>query len=167
MKKTIEFFNPKKHDRNQFDCGVDVLNTYLIKFANQDQKRSLTKIYVLAEETKIIGYYSISAHSILRNNLPDDHNLGGYNELPFLLLGRLAVDKNYHGQGFGDTLILHSFKTTLYAAETIGIMGIVVDAKDKKSASFYENFGFMRLSGNFNRLVLPITSIKKLLEKLV
>jgi 50S ribosomal subunit-associated GTPase HflX len=43
-------------------------------------------------------------------------------------------------KGYRDTLILHAFKTTMEATEKIGILGIVVDAKDKKAASFYEGF---------------------------
>ena len=162
----FEPLNPKKHDRKEFDCGVDVLNRYLQKFANQDQKRSLTRIYVLTEGEKIIGYYSLSAHSVLRDNLPANHRLGYYNNLPFLLLGRLAVDKKYQGQGYGDILIYHAFKTTLHAAESIGLLGIIVDAKDEKAASFYEGFGFIRSLGNPNRLFLPLSAIKSLLFEL-
>jgi len=160
----FEPLNPKKHDRKAFDCGVEALNRYLQKFANQDQKRSLTKVYVLADGAKIIGYYSISAHSVLRDNLPEEQKIGLYKDLPFLLLGRLAVDKAFQGRGYGDVMIFHAFKTTLRAAETVGIMGMAVEAKDEKSASFYESFGFMRLCGNRNRLVLPLSVIKSFIE---
>ena len=154
--------NRKKHDRKLFDCGVNALNQYLQKFANQDQKRSLTKIYVLANNTRIIGYYSLSAHSVNYDDLPDNIKIGGYRNIPFLLLGRLAVDKNYQGQGYGDTLIIHAFKTTMEVAEKVGILGIIVDAKDDKAASFYHGFGFQPLTGTKNRLVLPISAMKRL-----
>ena len=158
----FELLNPKKHDRQSFDCGVESLNLYIQKFANQDQKRSLTRVYVLADQKEIIGYYSISAHSVLRDNLPEDQKLGGYDTLPFLLLGRLAVAQKRQGQGYGDALIIHAFQTTVHAAEQVGVMGMVVDAKDDKAVSFYEGFGFMRLSGTPNRLVLPLSVIKRL-----
>lgn len=157
----FEILNPKTHNRNDFDCGVEALNQYLQKFANQDQKRSLTKIYVLTAEKSIIGYYSISAHSVLRDHFPENQSIGTYETLPFILLGRLAVDKRYQGQGYGDVLIHHAFETTVSAAETIGIMGMVVDAKNEKAFAFYEGFGFKPLSGTKNRLVLPLIAIKK------
>lgn len=157
----FEILNPKTHDRNDFDCGVESLNHYLRKFANQDQKRSLTKVYVLADGKTIIGYYSISAHSVLRDHFPESQSIGPYENLPFILLGRLAVDKRDQGQGYGDVLIYHAFEKTLYAAETIGIMGMVVDAKNENGLTFYEGFGFQRLSGTKNRLVLPLAAIKK------
>lgn len=157
----FEKLDKNKHDRKSFDCGIEALNLYLQRVANQDQKRSLTKTYVLAENTKIIGYYSISAHSVLRDNLPEDAKLSNYKDIPFLLLGRLAVDRAYQGQGYGDTLIIHAFNTTIDAAEKIGILGMIVDAKDDKAASFYEGFGFKRIQGTDNRLVLSLSAMKE------
>tara|TARA_B100001093_G_scaffold470170_1_gene491461 strand:- start:3646 stop:4137 length:492 start_codon:yes stop_codon:yes gene_type:complete len=160
----FEHLNPKKHDRKSFDCGVEALNLYLQRGANQDQRRSLTKIYVLAEGERVIGYYSISAHSVLRDNMPDDIKLASYKDVPFLLLGRLAVDKEFQGHGYGDAMIFHAFKTTLDAAEKIGILGMVVDAKDEKAVSFYEGFGFKRLTGSEKRLVLPLSVMETLIR---
>lgn len=162
----FERLDPKKHDRKAFDCGVEALNLYLQKYANQDQKRSLTRVYVLADGEKIVGYYSISAHSVSRDNLPENERLGGYEALPFLLLGRLAVDKKHQGKRYGDALIFHAFQTTVRAAETIGVMGVIVDAKDEKAAAFYKNFGFIRLSGTRNRLFLTLSVIKKLAKNI-
>lgn len=158
----FERLDSKKHDRKSFDCGVKALNLYLQRVANQDQKRSLTKVYVLADDKQIIGYYTISAHSVMRDNLPDTIKLASYKDIPFLLLGRLAVDKDFQGQGYGDALIFHVFKTTLGAAEKIGILGMIVDAKDEKAASYYEGFGFKRLTGTENRLMLPLSVMEDL-----
>ncbi|GJL62616.1 MAG: hypothetical protein NPIRA04_12700 [Nitrospirales bacterium] len=51
----FEPLQPKKHYCHQFDCGVETLNLYLQKFANQDQKRNLTKVYVLAEGERVMA----------------------------------------------------------------------------------------------------------------
>ncbi|NDW05112.1 GNAT family N-acetyltransferase [Jiella sp. 40Bstr34] len=155
--------DPKGHDRKSFDCGVPALNLYLQRYANQDLKRSLTRIYVLADGPSIIGYYSISAHSVRRDHLPDDVQAGPYGDIPFLLLGRLAVDRRWQGQGYGDALIVHAFDTTRKAASQIGILGMIVEAKNEKAAAFYEGFGFRRLAVTTNRLVLPITAMDSLL----
>jgi GNAT superfamily N-acetyltransferase len=154
----IELLDPKRHNRDDFDCGVQALNRYLQQFANQDQKRGLSKIYVIAGDTRIIGYYSLSAHSVSRENLPPSIPIGNYRDIPFLLLGRLAVDKRFQGQGYGDAMIYHAFKTTKQLAEQVGILGMIVDAKDEKAVAFYLRFGFRRIEGSKNRLVLPIAS---------
>lgn len=160
----FERLDSKKHNRTNFDCGVEALNLYLQRFANQDQKRNLTKAYVLAEGREIIGYYTISAHSVLRDNLPDMIKLASYKDIPFLLLGRLAVDKAYQGQGYGDALIFHAFKSTSSAAQKFGILGMIVDAKDEKAASYYEGFGFVRLKTIENRLMLPLNEMEHLIS---
>jgi len=159
----FERLDPKHHNRKAFDCGVTALNQYLQHIANQDQKRGLTRVYVLAEQTTIIGYYSICAHSVPTDQLLAHRKLGTYQEAPFLLLGRLAVDKRYQGQGYGDALIFHAFSITKDAAEKIGTLGIIVDAKDEKAACFYEKFGFKPLSTSKNRLMLPFSAMNSLL----
>lgn len=63
----------------------------------------------------------------------------------------------------GDALIFHAFKTTQEAAERVGILGIIVDAKDESAASFYEGFGFVRLQGSSRRLVRNISALSTLL----
>ncbi|MGU3494400.1 GNAT family N-acetyltransferase [Xanthobacteraceae bacterium A53D] len=158
-------FDPKRHDRGSFDCGVDALNRYIRELANQDIKRSLTRVHVLADGPRIVGYYTISAHSVARSALPQGINPGAYGELPFLLLGRLAVDKAWQGQGYGDALIVHAFKTTRSAARQVGILGMIVDAKDEQAARFYAGFGFRPLSGTASRLVLPISAMDRLLPE--
>ena len=159
----FELLNPKKHNRKQFDCGVEALNTYLQRFANQDQKKDLSRIHVLADESHIMGYFSISSHSVSTLKLPDKKQSTHYPNTPFLLLGRLAVDKQFQKQGYGDALIFHAFKITKDAAEKVGISGMVVDAKDEQAAAFYEKFGFKRLLESNNRLVLPLTALSLLL----
>jgi ribosomal protein S18 acetylase RimI-like enzyme len=160
----FEALQPKWHDRVGFDCGDVTLNRYLQQFANQDQTRGLCRVYVLAEQQRILGYYSISAYSVAGDTLGDQTRVSAYAELPFLLLDQLAVDKNVQGRGYGDALIIHAFKTTVDAADKIGIFGMIVDAKHEQAVAFYQRFGFKPLIGNKNRLVLPYTAIKKALQ---
>jgi len=154
----IEILDPKRHNRADFDCGVPELNRYLQQFANQDQKRGLAKTYVLVDGTKIGGYYSLAAHSITYENMPPDIRIGRYKDVPFLLLGRLAVDKEFQGKRYGHAMVYHAFKITKNIAQSVGILGMVVDAKDEKAVAFYRRFGFRCIEGSSNRLVLPITA---------
>jgi GNAT superfamily N-acetyltransferase len=43
--------------------------------------------------------------------------------IPVTLLGQLAVDKDYQGQGHASSLLLFALKTALHAAEIVGSMG--------------------------------------------
>lgn len=54
----IELLN-KKHNLKNFDCGKELLNSYLKNQAGQDVKRKLSACFVLNDvETNIVkGYY--------------------------------------------------------------------------------------------------------------
>jgi hypothetical protein len=52
----------------------------------------------------------------------------------------------------------HAFTITKETAEKVGIIGMIVDAKNESAAAFYEGFGFRRIQGSKNRLVLPLSS---------
>jgi len=39
----------KKHNKNEFDCGKELLNNYLKNQAGQDIKRKLSACFVLSE----------------------------------------------------------------------------------------------------------------------
>src|SRR5947207_13548887 len=107
---SIEIFDRERHDRGDFDCGVQKLNDYLQDLAFQDDDRGLAKIYVLVDGTKIRGYYTLTALSIDLKSLPPDIETGKfkktkykkikYENVPFLLLGRLAIDKRLQGQRY-------------------------------------------------------------------
>ena len=58
----IESFDPARHDRVGFDCGVERLNNYLKLSAKKQQKDDMTRVYVVVEEgsTRILGYHAIN-----------------------------------------------------------------------------------------------------------
>lgn len=62
--------------------------------------------------------------------------------IPVVLLGRLAVDEEFKGQGLGYSLLQHATGRALEAAETIGIHAVLVHAINDAVVPFYENFGF-------------------------
>ncbi|MFN3671483.1 MAG: hypothetical protein ACK4VM_06200 [Bosea sp. (in: a-proteobacteria)] len=61
-------------------------------------------------------------------------------------------------------MIAHAFATTRRVAAEVGILGMIVDAKDERAAAFYEGFGFNRLTASPNRLVLPLSAMDKALD---
>ena len=62
--------------------------------------------------------------------------------LPVVVLGRLAVDREWHGQGIGRAMVRDAGMRVLQAAEIIGIRGIVVHALSDAAKAFYERIGF-------------------------
>jgi len=156
----------KKHDKHEFNCGIDPLNQYLKTQASQDVKKNVAVTYVLTTTTseKILGYYTLSSMGIFPGELPDEliRRLPRYPVLPGILLGRLAIDNNCQGIGMGQYLLIDALKRSFQVSNQIGIVAVIVDAKNDKAVKFYEHFGFIKLPEKGHRLFLPISTIQKL-----
>ena len=64
------------------------------------------------------------------------------NPIPIMVLGRLAIDQNYRGQGLGDALLRDALLRILQAADIAGIKAIVVHAISEQAKAFTS---FMKL----------------------
>ena len=77
--------------------------------------------------------------------------------IPVVVLGRLAVDQNFHGKGFGRALVRDAGYRVVQAADTIGIRGLIVHAISAEAKTFYERVGFE--SSPLDPMMLMITLI--------
>ena len=139
----------KEHDRVSFSCNNRMIDTYLKKQVSQDVKRNLTTCYVFAKGSDIIGYYTISTHSIDASILPDNikKQLPKSYDIPAVLLGRLGVDVKYSRKGYGEGLVVDALKRSLILSQQIGIKALVVDPLNKIAESMYKKLGFIYLNG--------------------
>jgi predicted GNAT family N-acyltransferase len=155
-----------EHDRAAFSCGVAALDLYLKQQASQDARNRVAAPFVLraADSPRIIGYYTLSAATIELKELPSDatRRLPRYPLLPAVLLGRLAVDREFAGQGWGKVLLVDAPRRSLVQSRQIAAMAVVVDAKDDATRGFYERYGFQQLLEHQNRLFLPMKTIEQL-----
>jgi GNAT superfamily N-acetyltransferase len=62
--------------------------------------------------------------------------------IPVMVIGRLAVDSRWQGQGIGRALLRDAILRTLQAAEIAGIRAILVHAISADAKQFYEQCGF-------------------------
>ena len=141
-----------------FDCGETRLDEYLQRYATQDIKRGVARVFVASptgHEQSVAGFYTLSAASIAAETLPETwrKKLPRY-PLPVALLGRLAVSRQFQGQGLGSILLADACKRISAASQTLGVAAIVVDAKSAQAATFYQHFGFLALPGQPGRWML-------------
>ena len=159
----------KTHNRKAFDCGNELINRFIRQLASQMLKRNEVVIYIAHDNSKndeVAGFYTLSAMQIEQADDPDLlKKQSKHMPIPCVLLGRLAVDKQYQGQGLGADLLLHALKTSKILSQTLGVAFIVVDAKDEVAKSFYQAYGFVELQSNPLRLCLPIVSIPSVGEE--
>ncbi len=157
------------HNHEAFACGVEPLDRYLRQQASQEQRRNVAVPYVLVEtETAALaGYYTISALTIVPASLPPEMSkkLPRYETYPAILIGRLALDQRYQGQGLGRLLLVDALSRCLDLSTEIGAIAVVVDARDDKARAFYEHVGFLQLLDNAYRLYIPMASIAHLLRQ--
>jgi GNAT superfamily N-acetyltransferase len=164
----LSIFEPlgSKHDRAAFSCGAEPLDRYLRRQASQDVRNHVAAVFVLCPRgsSRIIGYYTLSAFAILLKELPEDltKHFPKYPQVPTVLLGRLAVDQQHAGQGWGKVLLLDALRRGLEQASQIAAMAIVADAKDDAARTFYEHYGFQTLGQSEDRLFLPMKTIAQL-----
>jgi GNAT superfamily N-acetyltransferase len=146
-------------DAGNFRCGTDQLDEYIRRYASQDIKRGLARVFVAApvgDTARLAGYFSLSVASVSATSLPDAlrRKLPRY-PVPVALLGRLAVATAFQGQGLGAILLADACIKVARASQVLAVAGLVVDAKDETAAAFYRHFGFVALPGQPERLLLP------------
>jgi len=156
----------KKHLRNDFDCGKELLNNYLKNQAGQDIKRKLSACFVLTKSAINIiqGYYTLSNNSIPLSSFPQHIQLKlpkSYTSIPTTLLGRLAVDKKYQGNGIGKILLIDALKRSYESSLEIGSFAVVVDPIDEEAEKFYEKYDFIKLPDS-QKMFIAIKTLKEL-----
>ena len=142
-----------------FDCGEKALDDYLQRYASQDIKRGVARMFVaspVGHPQVVAGFYTLSAASVAAEALPEKwrKKLPHY-PVPVALLGRLAVDRTFQGQGLGSILLVDACKRVAAASETLAVAALVVDAKSPTAAAFYRHFGIIELPGQPGRWMLP------------
>ena len=150
-------------DKSGFTCGEAALDTYLQKLASQDMKRGFATAIVARAETapnKIIGYYTLSAASVLLDNVPAEmaRKMPRYPNIPAVRLGRLAVASGMQGQHVGSLMVLDALRRS--CANELAWALFLVDAKNERIAAFYERFLFQRFSDNALHLWMHRKQVK-------
>lgn len=156
------------HKKSGFSCGKEMLDTYIHKQANQDVKRKLSACFVVCETgTNVIkGYYTLSNSSIpselissdIRKKLPKS-----YESIPTTLLGRLAIDDKFQGQGIGKLILIDALKRSYEISKTLGSFAVIVDPIDQDAEKFYSKYGFIKLPDS-GKMFLPMKTIGQLFE---
>lgn len=159
----------RQHDREEFDCGVQALNDFLWSIARQHQEKGVSRTFTLVDRdsetpARVLGYFSLSACEATTTDLPSRLAKRLPRSIPAVLLGRLAVDRNAQGRGFGSVLLVDAIHRVVATSTQVGIAGLFVDAKDDNAAAFYRKHGFQPLPTNACRLFLPLQTLLRMEE---
>ncbi len=159
--------NAKRHQREAFDCGDDALNEFLRRYARQTHEQGGAKTFVAVcddDATKILGVYSLSPAAVEFARTPDLIKRGlARHDVPVFRLGRLAVDRTMQRQGLGGQLLLAAGRRCLRAAQEVGGVALLIDAKNEPVAEWYVGYGALRLLDAPLSLLLSLTTIQQAL----
>ncbi len=166
----FSLLDKKLHRRQDFFCGEQSLDDYLKKRASQDVKKQVSAVHVMATHDDlgmILGYYTLSASAIYSDDIPESirRSLPRYNQVGVTLMGRLAVDSRFKGQGLGGVLLMNACHRTLQHSRQIGSIALVVDALHEQAKAFYLHYGFMSLEGYERKLFIPMKTIEQRLDE--
>lgn len=150
-----EFTAPRKLQPSDkiegFSCGVEKIDKWIVKYAMKAEKRGTAVVYgtfAATGESRCAGIYSLSAHSMDRGSLTGWLARNAPDQIPVILLGMLAVDSRYAGNGLGTQLLLDAYKRARAASNVIGAKALVVDPLDDSVVPFYEQYGFRKIPGS-------------------
>ena len=133
--------------RDLFDCGRDSLNVWFRRHAWANQTSGVSRVNIVADAAtgRIAGYVTLSAAQIERSLLPRPQQRNRPDPVPATLLGQIAVDLAFQGQGHAASLLLFALRTALVASETIGSLGVITHPLDDGVRGFYARWGFQDL----------------------
>lgn len=157
-----------RHDVSSFDNGKHPsLDVWLRERALTSEGLS-ARTYVIcdaATPNRVVGYYAISTAMEQRIALPSAKLRRGMPEqIPLLLIGRLAVDHNFQRIGLGRELLSNALNRCVAASNIAGARGIVAHAIDNEAVRFYERHGFKVSPLGERVMLLPIEFARTLFE---
>lgn len=147
------------HNTEHFTSGKPSLDSWLKDHAAAAEAKGVSRTFVWHEHLQVVAYYSTAAHLLQRDELPDRLGRGNPNQIPAIMLARLALSKTLQGQGLGSVLLVDALHRIIDATKAVGARFVVVDAIDANAASFYTRHGFKKVPETM-RLVQKVSAIQ-------
>ena len=144
------------HELATFQCGNTSLDAWLQRRARQNQDSGASRTYVVASGLRVVGYYCLSSGALALNEAPGPIRRNMPDPIPMALLGRLAVDQAWHGQGLGVALLQDAVTRAARAAGILGIRGMLVHAISEEARAFYARHGFVASPAQPMTLILSL-----------
>lgn len=136
---------------NRFDCGKTHLNDFLTDKAPffHRARLGLTSVVMHSQAyNEVLGYFTLNNDAI-KLMASEEFDLGledkpGLSHFPAIKIGRLAVTKNYQGNGIGTDILDLAMDQMLLDSAASAARIAVVDADNEDAVvRFYQRNGFV------------------------
>lgn len=154
------------HDVSGFDCGAADLTVWLQRWALVNQRSGNASVYVACRGERVLGYYALATGGVEKERAPGAIKKGGApNQVPCLLLARLAVDKTEQGAGIGKALLVDAVRRAVRGSDEFGIRAMLIHAHDETARDWYLHQGeFVPSPMDPLHLFLLLKHARRLLE---
>jgi GNAT superfamily N-acetyltransferase len=144
------------HVLDSFSCGNNYLDGWLRRSAMECGRKNVARTYVWADDNAVVwAYFSLAPDKVRRADLPRAIGRGDPDEIPAVLIGKLALHDVLQGQGLGRQLLVDALSRAVSAVEIVSGRYIVVDAIDEDAVAFYRRYGFTPLPApSASRLIM-------------
>lgn len=153
-----------RHLPDAFDCGHPALNEWLIRHAAQAHASGSARTYVVVDDRRIAGYFSLAVGQIDSLKAPERVRKGmGHFPIPVVILARLAVSMVDQGRGLGVGMLQDAIRRTLVVANQAGVRALLTHPIDEAAARFYLRFGFETSPVREQQMILLLKDPRRLL----
>lgn len=152
----------RHHAIDDFDCGQEALNRFLVRFALANQQANAWQTYLGLASEVVIGFYTLVVGEVEFEEAPERLTKGlARHAVPIMLLARLAVSSHWQGKGVGAGLLKDAMRRAMQAADIAGIRAFAVHAKDEVASAFYKHFGFVQSPTDLLHLYLLLKDLRR------
>ena len=147
-----------------FDSGEPSLDEYLRGRALANHVEGASRCFVTCRDGRVVGFHTLASATVehagtsgrVRRNMPE--------QVPVILLSRMAIDRKEQGQGLGAALLRDAVTRAVAAAEIIGVRALLVHALHEQARAFYAHFHFEPSPTDPQHLLLLINGARTVLD---
>lgn len=148
----------ENHDVTNFDCGKPALSDWLRNRALKNDGKA-SRCFVVCKGKAVVGFYALAAGAVRHEQAPGALKRNMPEQIPVIVLGRMAVDTTHQGQKLGDALLKDALRRAASAATDIDARAILVHAIDEQVMPFYTQYGFKPFPEGELTLFLSISEL--------
>ena len=169
----IESFDPSRHDRTAFSCGVEQVDNYFKKKANKLTKADNVRLYVMvAADGAVIGFYALNAHAVDYGEPPAKYarTRPAQGNILAAYISKIGRDRKFRGGGFCGDLLVDALRRIAAVAVAIGVVVVMLDVLDcgdpervARRKALYGSYGFQSLPSTPLWMFMPVSVVRSLI----
>lgn len=145
-------------DTAQFSSGEEILDHWLKTRALKNEVSGASRTFVVCDETRVVAYYALATGSAMLTEAPGKVKRNMPDPIPVIVVGRLAIDEEWHGKGLGQGLLKDVLLRSLNVAQEVGVRALMVHAMSESAKQFYLHHGFVVSPIDDMKLFIPLSS---------